>query len=155
MSLTIDQIAEQEDRLTLPRFDEDVALELGLDLVRVAHEQKAPVVIDIRTPDATLFHVALKGSCPDNDEWARRKSNVCLRRHKSSMRSGLEFDKIGLPDVHAHMGMDLADYATHGGSFPVRLTGGRVVAAITVSGLASIDDHMMVVEALERLIPTL
>lgn len=47
------------------------------------------------------------------------------------------------------IGIDPLDYADHGGSFPVRIAGSGVVAAITVSGLKSEEDHAMIVEVLE------
>ena len=40
--------------------------------------------------------------------------------------------------------------AAAGGSFPVRVRGAGVVAAVTVSGLTSDEDHDFVVAALER-----
>ncbi|MBP1851189.1 uncharacterized protein (UPF0303 family) [Rhizobium halophytocola] len=48
------------------------------------------------------------------------------------------------PDIR----LDPADCAEQGGSFPVRVTGVGVVAAITVSGLAQEDDHGMIVGVL-------
>ncbi|MNL72657.1 hypothetical protein D3C87_1980020 [compost metagenome] len=49
------------------------------------------------------------------------------------------------PDI----GLDPLDFASHGGSFPARVAGTGVVAAITVSGLASQEDHDMIVAAIE------
>ncbi|WP_113339132.1 heme-degrading domain-containing protein [Rhizobium cremeum] len=141
-------IDAQEAKLVFPSFDEDTAIEIGKRLLKRARRDKAPVVIDIRTPDRVLFHAALPGSSPDNDHWARRKSNVTLRFHKASLRIGESYRQkartIG-PDY----GLDPLDYAAHGGSFPVRVAGTGVIAAITVSGLASEEDHAMIVEVLE------
>ena len=46
------------------------------------------VVINIRTPDRTLFHAALPGSAPLNDRWVRRKSNTALHFHLASLHVG-------------------------------------------------------------------
>lgn len=147
MSL-IETIERQESLLVFKSFDELVALEIGRRLVELALADKAPVVIDIRTPDRTLFHAALPGASPDNDHWARRKSNVALRMHKASLRVG-ELNRARGRILSPEIGLDPLDYADHGGSFPVRVQGTGVVAAITVSGLKSEEDHAMIVTVLE------
>lgn len=144
----IDEIAEQEHRLVFESFDEDTALALGQTLIGLARASSAPVVIDIRTPNRTLFHAAMPGSAPDNDVWARRKSNVTLRLHKASMWVG-ENNRLKGRTLGPDHGFDPLEYADHGGSFPIRVKGTGVVAAVTVSGLPSADDHAMIVKALE------
>ncbi|MGV8939491.1 MAG: heme-degrading domain-containing protein [Allorhizobium sp.] len=144
----IDTIAAQETALVFSAFDENTAVTIGGQLVEAARRDAAPVVINIRTADRVLFHAALPGSTPDNDHWARRKSNVTLRYHKASMRVGESFRLKGQV-VGPDLGLDPLDFASHGGSFPVRVKGVGVIAAITVSGLASIDDHTMIVTVLK------
>jgi uncharacterized protein (UPF0303 family) len=147
MSL-IENIEKQESQLVFKSFDELVAFEVGRRLVDLALSEKAPVVIDIRTPDRTLFHAALPGASPDNDHWARRKSNVTLRMHKASLRVG-ELNRSRGRGVSPDIGLDPMDFADHGGSFPIRVAGTGVVAAVTVSGLKSEEDHAMIVTVLE------
>lgn len=142
----LNQITATEAELVFPHFDERTAWSIGQALVATGLERALPIVINIRTPDATLFHAALPGSSPDNDAWAKRKSNVTLRCHKSSYAVGLSCKIKGI--AGAEIGLPLSDYAIHGGSVPVRLRGGRVVAAVTVSGLPQAEDHALVVNAL-------
>ncbi|WP_339858981.1 heme-degrading domain-containing protein [Thalassospira alkalitolerans] len=144
--MDLDLLNHQEHILVFDRFDEDTAWEIGSALVAVARAQKAPVVVNIRTSDRTLFHAALAGAVPANDSWARRKSNLTLREHQSSMKFGMALKAKG--KTLADHGIDFADYADHGGSFPVRVKGVGVIAAITVSGLASAEDHAMIVGVL-------
>lgn len=144
--MDLDQLANQEDILVFDRFDEDTAWAIGSKLVGVAQAQGAPVTINIRTSDRTLFHVSLPGAKPANDSWARRKSNLVLREHESSMRFGLALKSKG--KTLADHGIDFADFADHGGSFPIRVAGVGVIGAITVSGLASHEDHGMIVGVL-------
>ena len=144
------ELAEEEARLVFGRFDEDTALQLGIALVELAWAEALPVVIDIRTPDRTLFHAALPGSSPDNDDWARRKSNAALRFHKSSLRVGTE---LRAKDRSlAYQGLPAADFADHGGAVPVRVAGVGVVAVATVSGLPQRDDHALVVRAMDQML---
>lgn len=140
-------LERQERELVFADFTEETAYELGTALVQQARDESAEVVVDIRTPDRTLYHVGLPGSAPDNDEWARRKSNLVFRRHRSSWRIAENLAARG-QSVTADLGLDPHDYAAKGGSFPIRVTGVGVVAAVTVSGLASADDHALVVKAL-------
>ncbi|MAU22819.1 MAG: hypothetical protein CMH13_20165 [Martelella sp.] len=142
-----DEVAGQEKKLVLARFDETDAWDIGQRLVDRAQALDAPVVIDIRTPSRTLFHAALPGSAPDNDMWARRKSNVVFHFHRSSYAIELEHRRKGRT-IGPELGLNLTDYADHGGSFPVRIHHVGVVAAITVSGLASKDDHGLIVDVL-------
>jgi uncharacterized protein (UPF0303 family) len=45
-------------------------------------------------------------------------------------------------------GLPVADYASHGGSFPIRVLGAGVIGSVTVSGLPQREDHQLAVEAL-------
>lgn len=62
------------------------------------------------------------------------------------MRFGAELKAEG--KTLADHGIDFADYADHGGSFPILVSGVGVIGAITVSGLASHEDHSMIVGVL-------
>ncbi|TCT37328.1 uncharacterized protein (UPF0303 family) [Martelella mediterranea] len=152
MTETENMVAGQEERLIFPAFSEDDAWELGQRLVARAHSHNASVVIDIRTQDRMLFHAALSGTAPANDLWARRKSNVVFHFQRSSYAVELEHKRKGV-SIGPEIGLDIKDYADHGGSFPVRVKETGVVAAITVSGLASADDHGLIVSVLEEFLP--
>jgi uncharacterized protein (UPF0303 family) len=142
-------IARQEAELHFPSFDYDTAWRLGLSLRDLAIARKQAIVIDIRRfgqPYQPLFYTALGGT-PDNARWVLRKSNVVARFHRSSYAIGLTLEhtnrifseRYGLPD---------ADYAAHGGSFPIHVAGAGIIGSVTISGLPQRDDHNLVVEAL-------
>src|SRR5580704_10045401 len=141
------RIALQEQELQFARFDEETAWRLGGLVRALAVERKLSLVVDVRRFGQPLFYSALPGTTPDNVEWVRRKGNVVARFHRSSYAIGREmeqkksnlFDRYGLP---------LSDYASHGGSFPIRVTGAGVIGSVTVSGLPERDDHQLAVEAL-------
>ncbi len=149
MTNLISALEQQEQALVFGGFDEDTACTVGNALRELAAASKAPVVIDIRTANRRLYFAALPGSAPDNDEWARRKGNIALRKQNSSLLCGERLKGSG-KDVGADMGLDPLDYAAHGGSFPVRVKGVGVVAVITVSGLPSRDDHEMIVSVMAK-----
>jgi uncharacterized protein (UPF0303 family) len=143
----LERVALQERELQLPRLDAQIAWELGVRLRTMAVERGLAVVIDVRRFGQPLFYTALEGTTPDNVEWVRRKSNVVARFHRSSYAVGLKLEAKN-DTLTAQQGLPLADYATHGGSFPLTVAGAGVVGSVTVSGLPQRDDHELVVEAL-------
>ncbi len=136
--------------LVFPAFDEAAAVRLGLHLLDLARAESLPVVIDIRTPDRTLFHAALPGSAPLNDLWARRKSSTALKFHEASLLVGTRHRERG--ESLAKHGLDTADHADHGGAVPIRVRAVGVVAVATVSGLPQVEDHRLVVRAIRALL---
>ena len=147
LSEDLERVALQERELQLPRLDAQIAWELGVRLRTMAVERGLAVVIDVRRFGQPLFYTALEGTTPDNVEWVRRKSNVVARFHRSSYAGGLKLEAKN-DTLTAQQGLPLADYATHGGSFPLTVAGAGVVGSVTVSGLPQRDDHELVVEAL-------
>lgn len=148
--MTQDLIAEleaQEAELELTRFDNADAWRLGSLLVELASQRSLPVAIDIRRGAQQLFHAALAGSVADNDRWIERKVRVVERYGASSFLVGRRLAAKG-QELDAGMGVDPADYAAHGGAFPIRIRDVGVVAVVTVSGLPQAEDHALVVEAL-------
>jgi uncharacterized protein (UPF0303 family) len=142
----IEKIAEQERALRLPGFDARVAWELGTLIRKMAEERGLSVVIDVRRFSQPLFYSALEGTTPDNPEWVRRKSNVVARYHRSSYAVGLSWKLKG--QTSEERGHSIADFAAHGGSFPLHVEGAGIVGSVTVSGLSQRSDHELVVEAL-------
>jgi uncharacterized protein (UPF0303 family) len=147
LSEDLERIAMQERELRLSRLDAHVAWELGVRLRALAEERGLAVVIDVRRFGQPLFYAALEGTTPDNLEWVRRKSNVVARFHRSSYAVGLGLEKKNT-SLTESQGLPQADYATHGGSFPLNVEGAGVVGSVTVSGLPQRADHELVVEAL-------
>ncbi|BBC33497.1 UPF0303 protein IQ64_31710 [Streptomyces graminofaciens] len=146
---SIAELEAQEQRLTLTRFTHDDAWTLGSLLVELARQRQAPVAIDIRRGGQQLFHAALPGSTPDNDAWIDRKRRVVERYGNSSYLVGARY-RAKDTTFEASSRLDLDRYAAHGGSFPITVEGAGVIGTVTVSGLPQLEDHMMVVEALER-----
>jgi uncharacterized protein (UPF0303 family) len=147
LSEDLERVALQERELVLPRLDAQVSWSLGVRLRTLAEERGIAVVIDVRRFGQPLFYAALDGTSPDNAEWVRRKSNVVARFHRSSYAVGLSL-KAKNESLFEKQGLSVADYATHGGSFPLAVDGAGVVGCVTVSGLAQRADHELVVEAL-------
>lgn len=143
----LDRIALQERELRILRLDTQFAWELGSRLRSMALERGHVLVIDVRRFNQPLFYAALEGTTPDNAEWVRRKANVVARFHRSSYAVGLNLRNKGTTLLESQ-GLPKADYATHGGAFPLHVEGAGVIGCVTVSGLPQRSDHEFVVEAL-------
>jgi uncharacterized protein (UPF0303 family) len=141
------RITLQEEQLQFSGFDERTAWRLGNGLHALATARQLAIVIDVHRISQPLFYAAMPGTTPDNAEWVRRKSNLVLRFHRSSYAIGLEMQQKQ-SNLLDRYGLPLADYASHGGCFPLRVAQAGVVAAVTVSGLPQRADHELVVEAL-------
>jgi uncharacterized protein (UPF0303 family) len=145
----LEKIALQERRLQFPEFNASVAWELGVALKTAAEKRGVAIAIEIQLHGHPLFSYGMRGTTPDNWEWIRRKRNVVMRYHRSSYAIGLKHERAGT-NLEDATGLDLRDYSTHGGCFPVTLTGTGCVGTITVSGLPQRDDHSLVVSVLQE-----
>lgn len=147
--MTVDELEAEARTLTLPAFDEAVALRLGGILTELARSRGLPIVIDIRSGTRCLYHVALPGSAALNDLWARRKSATALVFQAASFLVGARNRAKG--ESLAKHGLSDADHADHGGAVPLVVAGAGMVAVATVSGLPQAEDHALVVEGLRLL----
>ncbi len=145
----IAEIEAQEERIVFTRFSNADAWELGCLLVELGTERNHPITIDIRRGDQQLFHAALSGTAPDNDQWVDRKVRTVRRFGNSSYLVGLRHRATGTP-FEAREWNDTFLFAAHGGSFPINIRDSGLIGTVTVSGLPQLDDHRLVVEALER-----
>ena len=143
-------IATQETRLRFKAFDEDTAWTLGNLLRTHAKALGAAVVIEVRLARETIFFLAMPGTAPANADWARRKRNTVELLNCSSYATGLAL-KAEQATLEDKMGLPTRDYASHGGSFPIVVTGVGCIGVVTVSGLPQRQDHALVVQALAAL----
>ena len=143
----LERIALQEERLQFSRFNADTAWTVGSRLRAVAEKRKGAVAIDIQLNGHPLFFSAMAGTTPDNIDWIRRKRNVVLRYHRSSYAIGLDL-KQQQTSLSERVGVDVRDYAPHGGCFPIKLRGTGCIGTVTVSGLPQREDHELIVEVL-------
>ena len=148
VTYTSDELLAQEQRLQFERFDNDTAIDLGLHLVAAAREQGLAVTIGIRRHGQRLFHAALPGTAPDNDEWLERKARVVDRYGHSSFQVGTAHREKGTTFEESSR-LDPDRYAAHGGVFPVIVRGTGPVGTVGVSGLPQVEDHEFVVAQLE------
>jgi uncharacterized protein (UPF0303 family) len=144
-------IAVQERTLVFENFSAETAWRLGSKLREEAIKRDAAMTFEIQVAGKTLFLAATDGAPAGQMDWIRRKRNVIQRFGKSSYAVGLELEKSGKTIEERH-GLSLADFAMHGGAFPVTLRGTGCVGSVIASGLAQRDDHNIVVDALAAIL---
>lgn len=145
------ELAAQEATLLFDSFDHVEAWQLGTLMVERALRQSSPVIIDIRRPGLVLFRAAMPGTTAENQVWLERKARTVFRFEASTALLSARFASQGV-DVWKAGWFDTQRFTTAGGSVPVRVRGAGVVAAVTVSGLTSEQDHDFVVESLGALL---
>jgi uncharacterized protein (UPF0303 family) len=151
-------IAQQEQLLRFPSFDAATAWQLGCRMRDRLLALKAGGTVEIEAAGQLLFACATTGATPGQADWIRRKRNTVRRFARSSYAVGrqLELDGQTLESRH---GLTLAEYAAHGGGFPLWIAAGDPTAAIMigsiiVSGLPQRDDHNLVVSAIAEQLAT-
>jgi uncharacterized protein (UPF0303 family) len=145
----LEELRKQEETLQFSEFTNDTAYSLGQLLVGLARQDGLGVTIDIIRHGQQLFHAALPGTSSDNDEWIKRKVRVVNRFGHSSYYMGIHYKRQNTTMQEKAL-LDPAEFAAHGGSFPIIIRNVGVVGTITVSGLPQEEDHKLVVRAIRQ-----
>jgi uncharacterized protein (UPF0303 family) len=149
MSGPLEQLLEEEEALQFDHLSHEDALALGLRLLERARRDRLPVVVDVTLAGRCVLRCALPGSRPDNHDWVRRKRNTVNRFWHSSYYMGRYYASKGTSLADKPY-LDPAEYADHGGGFPLLLRGTGCIGSITVSGLPQEEDHALVVGVLRE-----
>ena len=140
-------LMKQEEEFSFSSFNNEDAIALGQEMLKIATSQKAPVIVQVRIGQQIIFHAALAGSSTENDWWINRKARVVEKFNHSSMYVRVSFEEKN-QTFEEHSGLDNELYAAHGGGFPIIVTGQGVVGVALVSGLPQVEDHKMIIQGL-------
>ncbi|MFB9243281.1 heme-degrading domain-containing protein [Massilia antarctica] len=146
--LLLAMLVRQEQLLQFEFFNSDIALEIGLRLVRAAREARQAITVDITRHGQRLFYHAMSGTPADHAHWIWRKSNLVKRTGHSSLHVHTQVS-LGGGAIHAIATLDPREFAALGGAFPLTVRGSGVTGTITVAGLPGADDHALVVRVLK------
>lgn len=143
------ELQQQEEEIQLTSFNHEIALEVGLAIIKEVKSRGKSVSIHIERNNRVLFHYAMEGTTPDNDEWLRRKCNVVQRFEMSSYRMSNKL-KTREGNLETIYQAALRDHAAAGGAFPIIIRNVGVVGAVAISGLPDSEDHEIVVTTLRK-----
>jgi uncharacterized protein (UPF0303 family) len=141
------ELLQQEKNLVLSSFTNEDAISLGQELLKLALNQKSPVIVQVRIGEQIIFHSALTGSSSENDWWINRKYRVVEKFKHSSMYVRVSFEEKN-QSFEEDSGLDNELYAAHGGGFPITVSGSGIVGVALVSGLPQVEDHKMIIQGL-------
>jgi uncharacterized protein (UPF0303 family) len=144
-------ITEQEKALHFPSFNAEVAWKLGCVMRSKLLARGAGGTVEIEMAGQVLFACATPGATPGQADWIRRKRNTVRRFGRSSYAVGRQLELDG-QTLQARHGLALADYAAHGGGFPLVIAGSGMVGTIVVSGLPQREDHELVVASVAEVL---
>jgi uncharacterized protein (UPF0303 family) len=144
----LELVAEQERDLQFESFSAETAWAIGSALRADALARGAGMTFEIQVAGRTLFVGTTDGAKGEHADWIRRKRNVVMKFGRSSYWMSLELLMKGKSMVERHEGTSYAEYAMHGGAFPISLKGTGLVGTIIASGLHQRVDHAMVVDAI-------
>lgn len=137
-TFTIDQIENDFADLAFESFDQEAAYALGTLAAEIIRERELTLSAQIVLGDHIVYKAALGGVPEGTTEWLRRKSNVAKAEGVPSLLVRLR-EEDG-DTRFSDKGLDEADHAVSGGSFPI-VVEGEVVATLTLSGEPDVVDH--------------
>jgi uncharacterized protein (UPF0303 family) len=140
-------LAQQESLLHFTEFTPDTAWQLGNRLRDALLAREAGGTVEIELAGQLLFACTTVGAKPDQADWIRRKRNTVRHFARSSYAVGRQLE-LDQQTLETRDGLALADFAAHGGGFPIFLAGSECVGTIILSGLPQRDDHDLVVTAI-------
>ncbi|EJT99905.1 hypothetical protein DACRYDRAFT_117533 [Dacryopinax primogenitus] len=158
--LLVPEIEAQESKLHFPAFTTEVAWQVGTAirarfLATQAWKEKGIVVHISTFTGHVLFTCAVgKESAINPGNWINGKMNVVKRFNHSSFFVGRNLVSQGKVPEEA---LPFPEFAAHGGAFPVWIKGAPCspLGTIIVSGLKQEEDHQIIVDTLEEILPTL
>lgn len=145
----LEELLRQEDELQFTHFTNDDAYALGQLIMELARQENLAITIDIIRHGQQLFHAARPGTSSDQDEWIRRKVRTVNRFGHSSYYMGIYYKEKNTTMQEKAL-LDPAEFAAHGGCFPIIVRNVGMVGTLTISGLAQAEDHNLAVRSIRQ-----
>lgn len=135
-------------KITLKEFTNTMALDMGLKVIELAKSRSQHIAIEIKRLNHTVFLYVDDTLPADKHNWLRRKANVAVLFEESSLsvKEDLAEGNMSLEDTFA---LKENTYVAKGGAIPLFVENAGIVGTITVSGLKDVEDHQIIIDALE------
>ena len=79
------ELLEHERSTTLISLNNEDALAIGKLATEIGISRNLPIAIQVQIGEWIVYKAALPGTKPENDGWIKRKANVVLLKHQSTM----------------------------------------------------------------------
>lgn len=139
---------EEEEKYRFDSFSQTEALKLGNFIYEKSKKLPKPVAIEIRINRLLVFCFYPDGTNENNMLWLRAKAKTVDMTQKSSLHFWADVQLSGSTPESKRMPEN--EYACCGGGFPLTVKTIGVIGTICVSGLPHMDDHKLIVDALEE-----
>ena len=135
-------------KITLPKFSNDIGLKLGLKIINLARDRNQKIAVEICRINHSIFLYVDDSLPADKHNWLRRKANVAKHFEESSLsvKNDLKNGNMTLSETFQ---LSDKDYLAKGGSIPLFVENAGMIATVTVSGLTDVEDHQIIIDALE------
>ncbi|NRF95665.1 heme-degrading domain-containing protein [Paenibacillus frigoriresistens] len=145
--LLLEELMQEEEELQFAAFSNEIALQIGMAIIKKVHAEGNAVTIDICRGQQQIFHFACSGTSADNDDWTARKGRIVERFNRSSYFLEVELRASGRTITERYF-LDPSQYAPYNGAFPIRVRGAGMIGTIAVSGLNGDQDHKLITSVL-------
>lgn len=134
-------------KITLEKFSNKIALEIGLAIVNLAKERNQNIAVQIERLNQTIFLYVGDDLPADKHNWLRRKANLAKHFEESSL--SIKQDLIqGKMTLEGTFALDEKEYLAKGGAIPIFVKNAGMIAVVSVSGLRDEEDHQIIMDAL-------
>jgi len=131
--------------LMLASLTQAEALEIGEIAVALGRARMAPIAIEVKMGQWSIFHASLPGSKPENDAWIARKARVVLATGRSTLHERVDAEERGV-DWYVEKNLSEELHAIHGGALALNVSGLGCLGMLIISGLPQVEDHLLAVE---------
>ena len=144
------EITDKEviQKIELEVFTNQIAMDMGIRIIELAKSRNQAIAVEISRLNHTVCLYVDDGLPADKHNWLRRKANVAKHFEESSLAVKATLEKREM-SLEKPFGLDEKDYIAKGGSIPGFVKNAGMIATITVSGLRDLEDHDVIIEALQ------
>ena len=134
-------------KITLQKFSNSSALKMGLKIIDLARQRNQKIAIEICRLNHSIFLYVDDTLPADKHNWLKRKANVAKHFEESSLSVKNDL-KNGNMTLEGTFQLSNKDYLAKGGSIPLFVENAGMIGTITVSGLSDVEDHQIIIDAL-------
>ena len=88
----MEKIQAQETAYEFDRIDEDLALQMGIYVIRRAREMGKPIATRITLNRRTLFAYSMPGTKPESDNWSHEDHALAFEAIEKAATDSLDVD---------------------------------------------------------------
>jgi|LGVF01.2.fsa_nt_gb uncharacterized protein (UPF0303 family) len=133
--------------MILDHFSNKFAMKLGMTIIKIAEEKNWHIAVEVRRLNSPIFLYVADGLSEDKYYWLYRKNNTAIRFGMSTLVLQKKLSNEGVT-LYEKYGVEHKEYVAVAGGMPL-FTADGLIGSVAVTGRLPIEDHELIVEALE------